>query len=278
MREKLKKWWRGFVEKQKLAVLDGDDGSTKWYMYISPAHVVMGLLTLVLVILTVVVVVVAYTPVMDTIPGYPGQRSREALMAGVMRLDSLEREMANLTVYSENIDLIMQGKTPVVRDVTRVGDSISVQDKTLVPPSAADSVLRAGMEGDGPRSLAGSAAAGRSQVVSPDLVAPVRGLVQRQFSPVDGMYGVEIGTADQSPVVAVRDGTVILNVWTSGEGWLVQIQHADNLVSVYRRLTESSSAVGTRVKAGESIGVAGPLVFELWYDGTAVDPLNYIVF
>ncbi len=278
MREKLKKWWRGFVEKQKLAILDGDDGSTKWYMYISPAHVVMGLLTLVLVILTVVVLVVAYTPVMDTIPGYPGQRSREALMAGVMRLDSLEREMANLTVYSENIDLIMEGKTPVVRDVTRVGDSISMQDKTLVPRNAADSTLRARMEGDGPLSLAGSAAAGRSQGVEPGLVAPVRGLVQRQFSPVDGMYGVEIGTADQSPVVAVRDGTIILSVWTSGEGWLVQLQHADNLVSVYRRLTEAPRAVGTRVKAGESIGVAGPLVFELWYDGTAVDPLNYIVF
>ncbi|MDR2883267.1 MAG: M23 family metallopeptidase [Alistipes sp.] len=278
MCEKLKKWWRGFVDNQKLAILDGDDGSTKWYMYISPVHVVIGLLTLVLVIITVVVLVVAYTPVMDTIPGYPGQRSRETLMAGITRLDSLEREMTNLTVYSENIDLIMQGKTPVVRDATRVGDSISVQDKTLIPRNAADSALRARMEGDGPLSLAGSAAAGRSQGVEPGLVAPVRGLVQRQFSPVDGMYGVEIGAANQSPVVAVKDGTVILNVWTSGEGWLVQIQHADNLVSIYRRLTESSHAVGTRVKAGESIGVAGPLVFELWYDGTAVDPLNYIVF
>jgi hypothetical protein len=278
MREKLKKWWRGFVDKQKLAVLDGDDGSTKWYMYISPARVVVGALTLVLLIFTVVVLLVAYTPVMDTIPGYPGRHSREALMAAVMRLDSLEREMANLTVYSENIGVIMEGKTPVVRNTGRVGDSIQMQDKTLVPRAAADSALRARMEGEGPWSLAASAAAQRSQGVAPDLVAPVKGLVQRQFSPVDGMYGIEIGTADQSPVVAVRDGTVILNVWTSGEGYLMQIQHADNLVSVYRRLSKAEREVGTRVKAGEIVGVAGPLVFELWYNGTAVDPLNYIVF
>jgi murein DD-endopeptidase MepM/ murein hydrolase activator NlpD len=278
MRDKLKKWWRGFVDKQKLAVLDGDDGSTKWYMYISPARVVVGFITLVLLVLVVVVVLVAYTPVMDTIPGYPGRRSREAITAAVMRLDSLEREMANLTVYSDNIGLIMEGKTPVVRNTGRVGDSIHAQDKTLIPRNAADSALRARLEGDGPWSLAASAAASRTQGLTADLVAPVKGLVQKSFSPVDGMYGIEIGTADQSPVVAARDGTVTLKVFITGEGYLVQLQHADNLVSVYRRLTESGREVGSRVKAGEIVGVAGPLVFELWYNGTAVDPLNYIVF
>lgn len=277
MRKKLKKWWSGFTAMQKLAVLDGDDNSTRWYMYISPARIVVGLVTLVLVIAIAVVLLVVYTPVMDTIPGYPGKRSREALMSGIMRLDSLEREMANLTVYSNNINLIMEGKTPVIRDVTHQGDSIQMQDKTLVPPDRADSLLRAMMEGGGEYSLAASAAA-RTDAAPDHLIPPVKGIVQSGFSPVDGRYGVEVTTADQSPVVAVKDGTVTLSAWTPGEGYLLQIQHADNLLSVYRRLSEARSNVGTRVKAGETIGVAGPLVFELWYNGTAVDPLNYIVF
>jgi hypothetical protein len=278
MREKLKKWWRGFVEKQKFAVLDGDDGSTKWYMYISPARVVTGLLTLVLVIIVAVVVLIAYTPVMDNIPGYPGKRSREALIAGIMRLDSLEREMADLTVYTGNINLIMEGKTPVIRSVRRVGDSVRMQDKTNVPPGAADSILRAQMEGDGEYSLAAAAAAARTGVAPDPLVPPVKGIVQSEFSPGAGRYGVEIATVDQSPVVAVRDGTVTLSVWTPGEGYLLQIQHADNLLSVYRRLSNAQANVGARVKAGEIIGMAGPLVFELWYNGTPVNPANYIVF
>jgi murein DD-endopeptidase MepM/ murein hydrolase activator NlpD len=197
-----------------------------------------------------------------------------------MRLDSLEQPMANLTVYSENIDLIMEGKTPPLRNTGRVGDSIQMQDKTLVPRNAADSALRAQLEGIGSRSIAASAAAaaGRSHGTGVDLVAPVRGLIRKNFSPVDGMYGIEIGTADQSPVVAVRDGTVTLRVFITGEGWLVQIQHTDDLLSVYRHLSQAEREVGTRVKAGESIGTAGPLVFELWYDGRAVDPFNYIVF
>ncbi len=278
MREKLKKLWRGFVDKQKLAILDGDDGSTKWYMYISPARVLVGLVMLVLLVVVTVVMLIAYTPVMDTIPGYPGRRSREALIQNIMRLDSLEREMANLTVYSNNIGLVLEGKTPVVPNTSRIGDSIQMQDKTLVPRNAADSVLRARMEGDGVYSLEGSVASSRTHGVTPDLVPPAKGIVQSGFSPIENRYGVEIVTADQSPVVAVREGTVIMNVLTSGEGYLVQIQHADNLVSVYRRLSEAGRSVGTRVKAGEVIGMAAPLVFELWYNGNAVDPLNFIVF
>jgi murein DD-endopeptidase MepM/ murein hydrolase activator NlpD len=278
MREKLKKWWRGFVDKQKLAVLDGDDGSTKWYMYISPARIVVGLVMLVLAILTLVVVLVAYTPLMDTIPGYPGRRSRELLIAGVTRLDSLEREMANLTVYSNNIGMILEGKTPVIRDVDHVGDSIQMQDKTMIPRGAADSALRARLEGEGPWSLAAAVASSRSHGVKPDLVSPAKGIIGAEFSPVDGRFGIEIVTADQSPVVAAREGTVILRTWTPGEGYLIEIQHADNLMSIYRRLLEAIPGVGTRVKAGEVIGVAGPLVFELWHNGTAIDPVNYIVF
>lgn len=133
------------------------------------------------------------------------------------------------------------------------------------------------MEGDGEYSLAASAAASRSGTTPDRLVPPVKGIVQGEFSPVSGRYGVEIATSDQSPVVAVRDGTVTLSVWTPGEGYLLQIQHADNLLSVYRGLSEARSNVGTRVKAGEIIGMAGPLVFELWYNGTAVNPLNYFV-
>jgi murein DD-endopeptidase MepM/ murein hydrolase activator NlpD len=279
MREKLNKWWRGFVDKQKLALLDGDDNATRWYMYISPARVLVGLVTLVVVVIVAVTLLFVYTPVLDTIPGYPGKHSREALIRGIMRLDSLEREMANLTVYTDNIGLIMEGKTPFLRDVTtQQGDSVQMQDKTLVPRNGADSLLRAEMEGEGEYSLAASAAAARSNATSDQLVPPIKGIVQSEFSPVDGRFGVEIATSDQSPVVAARDGTVTLSVWTPGEGYLIQIQHSDNLLSVYRRLTEAQASVGSRVKAGEIIGMAGPLVFELWYNGTAVNPLNYIVF
>jgi hypothetical protein len=301
MRNKLKKstervrsLWRDLGQKQRFAVMDGDDGTERWYMYISPLRILIGLVVLVAIMFGVVVLVVAYTPVMDTIPGYPGSRSREMLVENIMRLDSLEREMANLTMYSDNIDLIMDGKTPVVRDVSRIGDSIEIREKVAVTRNAADSAMRARMEGPGAYSLASSVAATRALKDRFDLVAPASGLVQTKFDPMHGRFGVGIATTANHPVAAVRDGSIILSVWTPGSGNVVQIQHSDNLVSVYRRVSGLKGGVGSRVKRGEIIGIAGsvapadgsdtgtgtagPLEFELWYNGTAVDPENYIVF
>jgi murein DD-endopeptidase MepM/ murein hydrolase activator NlpD len=234
---------------------------------------------LVLLIVVTVVVLIAYTPAMDTIPGYPGRRSRQALIENILRLDSLEREMANLTVYSDNIDMIMEGKTPVIRDVVRMGDSIRAQDKTIVSPDAVDSLLRARMEGDGEWSLAASVASSRVGGAAPGLIPPVTGgIIQGEFSPVGGRFGVELAAAEGSPVVAIGDGNVILTVWTPEEGYVVGIQHSGDLVSIYRRLSESLPRIGARVRAGEIVGTAGTLIFELWNNGTPVDPANYIVF
>jgi hypothetical protein len=281
--------WRDLGKKQKLAVVDSDDGTERWYMYISPARILVGLAVLVIAMFAAVILIVVYTPVMDTLPGYPGSRSREVLIAGIQRLDSLEREMANLTVYSDNIDMIMEGRTPVVRDVSRIGDSIEIQEKVRVVPSAADSALRARMEGTGQFGLAGSVAATRALVERFDLVRPAQGLLSSSFDPVHGRFGVEISTTVNHPVMAVRDGSIILSVWSPDEGNIVQIQHSDNLVSVYKHISGLKGNVGSRVDKGEVIGIAGasgddisgrsgPLQFELWYNGTPVNPENYIVF
>lgn len=279
MKEKIKAWWAAFRAKQKFAILDPDSGDEKFHFFISPARVVIGAVSIFLVLVIGLVVLIAYTPMMDNIPGYPGRRSRQMLVENIVKLDSLERAMGNLSVYSNNIDLIMQGKTPVIRDVTRIGDSISAQEKTAVGRNFADSLLRAQMQGPGGYNLAASAAASRTvEVAAPELVPPAKGVVRRAFSPVDGHFGVEIVTAADSPVVVTRDGSVIGSSWAPEVGWTVQVQHADNLVSVYRRLTQTEKPVGTRVKAGEIIGTASPLEFELWYNGTAADPQKQIAF
>jgi hypothetical protein len=283
-----KSWWQGFTTKQRISVMDSDDGHERWYMYISLSRILMGLVVFVVLLFVAVGLIVAYTPIMDTIPGYPGAKSREELMHNIMRLDSLEREMAHLTVYSDNIALIMEGKTPIVRDVTKIGDSIEIKDKVMIPPSEADSTLRAQLEGNGSYSLS-SAVTNRAQNNSQGLIPPVQGLVQSRFNPTKGEYGVTIRTTTNQPVVAIREGSITMSVWTPEQGNIVQIQHTDNMTSVYKGISQVGQPLGSRVKGGEIIGVAGEVDeeslqsprlfgFELWYNGTPVDPEAYIVF
>jgi hypothetical protein len=289
MSEKDKKsWWRGFTAKQRISVMDSDDGHERWYMYISLSRILIGFVVLVVLLFVAVGLIVAYTPIMDIIPGYPGEKSRERLVQGIMKLDSLEREMAHLTVYSDNIALVMEGKTPIVRDITKIGDSIKIADKVMIPPSAADSLLRAQFGGDGPYSLS-AAVANSARNVAKELIPPVQGLVQSRFNPTKGEYGITVRTTSNHPVVAIREGSITMSVWTPDEGNIVQILHPDNMISVYKGISQPQHSLGSRVSGGEIIGVAGevgqqgfetprPFGFELWYNGTPVDPETYIVF
>ncbi|MBK6832904.1 MAG: M23 family metallopeptidase [Bacteroidetes bacterium] len=83
------------------------------------------------------------------------------------------------------------------------------------------------------------------------------------------------------------DGTVVFAGFTSADGYVVQIQHSNNLVSVYKHNSEIAVRVGDYVKAGKPIAIIGNtgetsngphLHFELWYNGSPVNPQDYILF
>ena len=60
----------------------------------------------------------------------------------------------------------------------------------------------------------------------------------------------------------------------------VHVQHADDLVSIYRYCPEAMKKKGERITAGTAIALTGgqAFEFELWYRGDPVDPALYINF
>ena len=82
-------------------------------------------------------------------------------------------------------------------------------------------------------------------------------------------------------------GFVISSDWTLETGNTICIQHSDNLVSFYKHNSVLLKKVGDSVNAGEAIAIIGNtgvhstgphLHFELWSNGYAVNPTNYIDF
>lgn len=90
----------------------------------------------------IVTTTVAYTPILDFIPGYPGNKSRTMLIENIMRLDSLEKEIKNMQIYNENVALIMAGKNPVTRNDMQTADSASRSKNPTVGAIIEDSILR----------------------------------------------------------------------------------------------------------------------------------------
>ena len=68
---------------------------------------------------------------------------------------------------------------------------------------------------------------------------------------------------------------------------MIQVQHKNNIISMYKHNAKLLKKTGEAVKAGEALAIVGNsgelttgphLHFELWYSGVPVDPLKYISF
>ena len=284
-KQKINGWFR----KKRISMSDPILREEEWAVHLSPMGLLGAVGAFLLLIFALVLVLVAYTPVLDIFPGYrtAAEKQHDDLVQNMLRIDSLERRMSDMLTYNENIAMILEGRSPVVRTPLNDGDTTSL-DKTLVPPSQFDSLLRAEMEGDGDYSLARTLRSREQGDGKLFFAAPVEGIITRHFSRDDNYLGVGIQAAPNAPVTSIDDGTVI-DVVTGGErGTLVTVQHFNGFVSIYRNLSQVLVSKGQVLKSRQVIGYnamadAGkkdnPLVeMEIWSEGKAVDPENYIVF
>lgn len=283
----LRAWWHGVFRKRRFNMLNASDNSEEWHMHISPASIFAGLVAFLLLLFILTLSLVAYTPVLEFLPGYrtEADRSRESLIQNIIRLDSMERMMNDMLTYNENIAMIMEGSTPVARMLAS-SDSARIS-KVLVVPSHEDSLLRAQMESDGMYSVTGRQNTSRKKVREAiELAKPVDGIVTERFDIKQGRLGVKIAAPAEDPVAAVDNGTVVQSLWTPDEGYTIIIQHAANLLSIYKNLSQSLVAPGQTIRSGGLIGnvatsdngIVKLLEFQLWNNGKPVNPEEYIVF
>ena len=282
----IRAWWRGLFRKRRFNMLNATDNTEEWHMHLSPASILAGLVAFMLMLFILTLSLVAYSPILEFLPGYrtEADRSRESLVQNIIRLDSMERMMNDMLTYNENIALIMEGRTPVAR-VLASSDSSRIS-KVLVMPSHEDSLLRAQMEGDGEYAIAGQGGSRRKVREAIELATPVEGIITRKFDIRQGNFGVKIAATAADRITAIDNGTVVLSLWTPETGYMVELQHANNLLSVYKGLSQSLVTTGQTIRAGEMVGYNAEaeegevrlFEFELWNNGKPVDPEGYIVF
>ncbi|MBR5281606.1 MAG: M23 family metallopeptidase [Alistipes sp.] len=284
-KQKINGWFR----KKRISMSDPILREEEWSVHLSPAGLLGAVMAAVLLLFAVVLVLVAYTPILDVFPGYrtAAEKQHDDLVQNIMRIDSLERRMSDMLTYNENIAMILEGRTPVVRTPLNDGDTTKL-DKTLVPPSLFDSLLRAEMEGDGDYSLARTLRNREQGDGKLFFAAPVEGIITRHFSRDDNYLGVGIQAAPNAPVTSIDDGTVVEVAAGNERGTIVTVQHYNGFISIYRNLSQVLVVKGQVLKGRQVIGYnalseegkkTNPMVeMEIWNEGKAVDPEIYIVF
>lgn len=284
--DKKKRNLRRLLNRYRLVVMNDDTLEERFSLSLTPLRVFVVAGTGAILIIFFTTTLIALTPLREYIPGYGDAGVRREMLKVTRRADSLEEATRNKDKFLQNIQNIISGKTTPTLDSSTTKAKPVDYNSLDFSKSSADSALRTevssldktgvGSWTDGPVNMAGVY-----------FYKPVSGVATSRFNPAIRHYGIDVAAPANDAVKAVLDGTVISSEWSIESGNTIQIQHAGNMISVYKHNASLLKKEGETVKAGEAIALVGstgenstgPHVhFELWLNGTAVNPANYINF
>lgn len=283
--EDVRPWIERLKNKYRLVILNDDTFEEKLSFRLSRLNVFVTIGLSVITLIALTTILIAFTPLREYIPGYSSTSLRRQALNNAMLTDSLRRVIANQERYVGIINGVISGDLPEY-DTTDVVEATG-SDSIEMPPSREDSALREMVAQEERYNIFDDGSEEDQDMANLTFFSPIKGVISGKFDPQTDHFAVDIVAAENEPILAVLDGTVLLSTWSSDEGYVLAIQHMAGIISVYKHNSVLLKEQGEVVRAGEAIAIIGNsghlstgphLHFELWNNGIAVDPESYIVF
>ena len=280
---KRKKLLKKLKSRFRLTVLNEKTFEEKLSYSLTPLNLIVMFGGLLIVFGVLIYLLVAYTPLKNyVIPDYADTGYREEARIARLQVDSLIEVTRQNARYMNDLRTIIGGGT-----LTNAADSGITQTSSAdlhYEVAGVDDALRQKLSEQDRFSLEteGNINSAKRGFL---LFKPVNGTVSNSFNPKDGHYGIDLVAPKDDPVKAVLDGTVIAASFTADGGNVIEIQHSNNLISIYKHNSVLLRKSGDIVKSGESIAFIGDsgdhsegphLHFELWENGVPVNPMDYL--
>lgn len=283
--KKKKQIFKKLKSKYRLVILNDATFEERFSYRLSPLNLVTLLITCAFLIITIVSIVIIFTPLRESIPGYTDVNLRKDLTNMVLKSDSLENKLNQNNAYLMNIRGILKGEPPLPLDAVIPDGEVELKGNPAVK-SKEDSMLREYVEREDSYSLLEENEA-ESVASKIYFFSPLKGTVTDGFDPSKKHFGIDVVAPKNEAIKAALDGTVIFAEWTVETGYVIHLQHLNDLVSIYKHNSVLLKETGDVVKAGEAIAIignsgelsSGPhLHFELWKNGKALNPIDYVNF
>jgi murein DD-endopeptidase MepM/ murein hydrolase activator NlpD len=284
---------RTFLErlriKYKLVVFNDDTFEEKASFTLNRLNVFVLLSVLTILLVCMVTAMLVLTPLKEYIPGYADVSLRRDINQMAIYTDSLERVLRSNDLYIQNIKDVINGRAGM-NDTLNAHSKPSLIDSNVRIGSRPeeDSLLREMIESQNEFDLSVSDSRNKDQgIAGYSFFTPIKGIITEKFNSKTSHYGIDIAASRNEAIKCVLEGTVVFAGWTSETGYVIAVQHNNNLVSIYKHNSVLLKKVGNFVRAGEPIAIVGDtgelssgphLHFELWYKGNAVNPKDYINF
>ncbi len=274
------------THKYRLVIMNEDTFEEKASLTLTRMPVLTYGSAIILSLIVLMTYIIAFTPLREYIPGYADVETKKQVNYLVLKADSLEQELKNKSLYIRNIKNIIEGRDLIQNYEQEVDTNVNYADIDFAL-SPEDSLLRAQVEQEDKFNILVAEPKENSTISDFSFFTPLKGEVTSAFEEKEKHFGIDIVAAKNEPIKATLNGVVVFSSWTSDTGYVIALQHDNNLVSLYKHNSVLLKKIGNTVKAGEVIAIVGNsgelttgphLHFELWYKGKAINPEDYMVF
>ncbi len=313
LKDRIKIWYNRIFKnvhnKYRLVIMD-ENFHEKLSFRLSRMNIFVFTGVLVFTLIAGTFALIAFTGLRNFIPGHTSDEALRLSYENERKLDSLQTLISQQTTLFAYMKQAMDGDIPY-EEVDNVKDSLKNYADLPYRRGKADSMMRLEVETrqkelqaenlkskPAPKNVAiakldpnhkiGRMRTDFSETYT--FFTPFNGLIVTAFDPAIKQNGIEIIGYEGDVVKATLSGRVLATNWSNEEGYTISIQHNNNMVSVYKNNYGLLKQPGDFVGVGEPIGLLGnqpntnskliphQLGFELWFNGTAVNPCEFIIF
>ena len=241
------------------------------------AFIIMLLYSIILIAFTISIVF--FTQLREMVPGYSSSDLLNRAIYLTKKTDSLEQQIALNNKFYKSIEDVLSGIVDefISRDELSIDSNLINSDIFTISPNLQDSILRQYVENEDKFNLTNNELVIENKM----FFSPIKGEITQSFNFNENHFAIDIAADIGTPVKSVLDGKIIFSEWSLETGYVVVIDHGENIISVYKHNSKTLKEQNDFVQAGEVIAYSGNqgnlssgphLHFELWKNGTPIDP------
>ena len=275
---------KSFLKKQFRFVIVNDESlQEKRIAKLSVIKLISLILFFVLSFFLFTFCLIVYSPLNQYIPGKSSDTVQNDLIKLSLKSDSLQRALYVSSIYLKNFEAIISGDSSLINFSQDTTKTFSEKELSL-NTSKEDSLLRKKVEREDLGTINQNLKKERAYFL---FYSPLDGMISDSFNLSNNHFGVDLVAKKGTKIKAISSGTIIVSDWNPETGYVIGIQHQNNFISFYKHCSRLLKSTGDVVELGEHIAIIGNsgelstgphLHLELWQNGTALNPENYISF
>ena len=263
----------------KVVVSSEDTFEEKLSFKANKINVFIIMLVYSIILISFTISIVFFTQLREMVPGYSSSDLLNRAIYLTKKTDSLEQQIALNNKFYKSIEDVLSGNVEelISRDELSIDSNLINSEIFTISPNLQDSILRKYVENEDKFNLTNNELVIENKM----FFSPIKGEITQNFNYNENHFAIDIAADIGTPVKSVLDGKIIFSEWSLETGYVVVIDHGENIISVYKHNSKTLKEQNDFVQAGEVIAYSGNqgnlssgphLHFELWKNGTPIDP------